>query len=72
MYIIAPVTDCVKGFCERLSASDLPTFVVLRDRGEPEAQVLRDFVAGLTADDLAHPVSNKATKGCRLRTCCGA
>ena len=46
-----------------LNASDLPTFVALRDRWEQEAQTLRDFVSGLTDDDLNRPVSYKTTKG---------
>ena len=46
-----------------LNASDLPTFEVLRDRWEQETQTLRDFVAGLTDDDLNRPVSYKTTKG---------
>jgi uncharacterized damage-inducible protein DinB len=46
-----------------LSENDLPTFETLRDRWEPEAQALRDFIAGLTDDDLNRPLHYKTTKG---------
>jgi uncharacterized damage-inducible protein DinB len=40
--------------------------VVLRARGEQEAQALLNYVAGLTDDDLNRPVSTKTTKGLPL------
>ena len=46
-----------------LSQGDLPTFETLRDRWEQEAQALRDYVAGLTDDDLTETVLYKTTKG---------
>ena len=46
-----------------LSQGDLPTFEALHDRWEQEAQALRDFVAGLTDDDLTGTVHYKTTKG---------
>jgi len=46
-----------------LSENDLPTFETLRDRWEQEAQALREFIAGLTDDDLNRPLHYRTTKG---------
>ena len=46
-----------------LNETDLPTFEALQDRWEQEAQTLRDFVAGLTDDDLNRTIHYQTTRG---------
>jgi uncharacterized damage-inducible protein DinB len=46
-----------------LSPTELPTFEALAERWAQEARALRDFVAGLTDDDLNRTIHYKTTKG---------